>query len=116
MRDRRSNHHPEQPPCGATNGGYFVCPFKACPFKALSLQGPETLCNPLCRPLCSPGLQSGGAGFQTRGNARSKNFAALALVAASQVIPTSAHWQFLPVYSYRNAAIGSIRMARAAGG
>ena len=25
----RSNHHPERPQCGATNGGYFVCPFNA---------------------------------------------------------------------------------------
>jgi len=29
MRDRRSNHHPEQLQCGATNGGYLVCLFKA---------------------------------------------------------------------------------------
>ena len=34
----------------------------------------------------SPGLQSGGAGFQTRGNARYINFGALALVAASRAI------------------------------
>ena len=36
----------------------------------------------------SPGLQSGGAGFQTRGNARYIKFGALALVAASRAIPT----------------------------
>ena len=36
--------------------------------------------------LCSPGLQSGGAGFQTRGNVRYINFGALAMVAASQAV------------------------------
>ena len=36
----------------------------------------------------SPGLQSGGAGFQARGNTRYINFGALALVAASRAIPT----------------------------
>jgi hypothetical protein len=37
-------------------------------------------------PLCSLGLQSGEAGFQTRGNARYINFGALALVASAQAI------------------------------
>jgi hypothetical protein len=47
--------------------------------------------NPFCGPGCEPGrwpvvpapdFQSGGAGFQTRGNARDMNFRALALVRA----------------------------------
>ena len=38
---------------------------------------------------CSPGLQSGGAGFQTRENAQYINFGALALVAALKRFATS---------------------------
>jgi hypothetical protein len=37
-------------------------------------------------PWCSPGLQSGGAGFQTRVNAPVYKLRALALVAASQAV------------------------------
>jgi hypothetical protein len=46
----------------------------------------------LCQLVPAPDFQSGGAGFQTRGNVRYINFGALALVAASQTSATVTFW------------------------